>query len=62
MLEKQQRESRDVNLRENEKINELRERAAHKDDSNEASKHSVMSMRAEVEATENRIRHQKEVV
>ena len=62
LLEKQQREARDVNLRQNEKINELRERAAHKDDSNEASKHSVMSMRSEVEATENRIRHQKEVV
>ena len=49
-------------MRQSEKINDLRERSQAKDDSNEASKHSVMSMQAEVDSTENRIRHQREVI
>lgn len=48
-------------MRQSEKINEQRERSQAKDDSNEASKHSVQSLQAEIEATENRIRHQREV-
>jgi len=45
-----------------EKVHELRERIQAKDDSNEASRHSVKSMKVEVEATENRMRHQREVI
>ena len=59
---KQLRDAQQTNLRQSEKINDLRERSQAKDDSNEASKHSVMSMQAEVESTENRIKHQREVV
>ena len=43
-------------------MQELRERIQAKDDSNEASRHSVKSMQVEVEATESRMRHQREVV
>lgn len=49
-------------MRQSEKINELRERQQAKEDSNEASKLSVLGMQAEVESTENRISHQREVV
>ena len=62
MIEKDLRDAQGVNLRQSEKIQELRERAQAKDDSNEASKHSKQSLMAEIEATENRIRHQKEVI
>ena len=62
MLSKNLREGRDINLRQSDKINDLRERITSKDDSNEASRHSVMSMKAEIASNENRIRHQKEVV
>ena len=48
-------------MRQSEKINELRQRIAAQDNSNEASRHSVQSLQAEIEATENRIRHQREV-
>ena len=41
MLDKQLRDARDINLRQSDKINDLRERSQAKDDSNEASKHSV---------------------
>ena len=40
MIEKDLRDAQGVNLRQSEKIQELRERAQAKDDSNEASKHS----------------------
>ena len=56
------REAQQTNLRQSDKINELRERSQAKDDSNEASKYSVSSMQGEIEATENRIRHQREVI
>ena len=62
VVSKQVRDAQQVNLRQSEKINELRERSQAKEDSNEASKLSVQSMRAEVDSTENRIRHQREVV
>ena len=57
VLNKDLREGQQINLRQSEKINELRERSQAKDDSNEASKHSVQSIQSEIEATENRIRH-----
>ena len=41
MTNQQLREAQQTQLRQSEKINELRERAQAKDDSNEASKHSV---------------------
>ena len=62
ILSKSVQEGRDTNLRQSEKISNLRERQQAKQDSNEASKHSVMSMQTEIESTENRIRHQRDVV
>ena len=43
-------------------MNELRERNAAKDDSNEACKHQVMSLKTEIDSTNRRMDHQKEVI
>lgn len=48
-------------MRQTDKINELREKSQAKEDSNEASKYAVKSLQAEIEAIENRMRHQREV-
>ena len=44
MITKDYREAQQINLRQSEKINDFRERSQAKDDSNEASKHSVQSI------------------
>lgn len=44
MVTKDYREAQQINLRQSEKINDFRERSQAKDDSNEASKHSVQSI------------------
>ena len=48
-------------MRHTDKITELRERSQAKDDSNEASRLSVQSLKNEIEAAEGRIRHQRDV-
>ena len=43
-------------------MNDCRERGTAKDDSNEASKHQIRGLQAEIESTNNRIKHQEDLI
>ena len=61
-LVKQVRQQQSVSLNQNERMAELREKAAAKEDSNEASRYQVKSMHAEIESSRARIHHQEDVL
>jgi len=51
-----------VSLSQSEKMADLREKVAAKEDSNEAARYQIKSMQTEIEASRSRIRNQEEII
>lgn len=59
---KQIRQAQSVSLNQSEKMADLRERGAAKEDSNEALRYQIKSMQAEIDTSRNRIRMQEDLI
>ena len=59
---KQVHDAQQVSLDQCKKMSECRERGSAKDDSNEASKHQIRGLQAEIEQTNTRIKHQEDLI
>lgn len=61
-LIKQIRQAQSVSLNQSEKLSELREKLAAKEDSNEAARYQIKSMQQEMESTRTRINHLEDII